>query len=77
MMADRDSPAWHEAWAALAAEFGDTIGRDPESGECWQYMGLEQHEPGTWTHCFRHRAYRGDRVYRHYPATAPEACRVH
>ena len=70
-LAERGTAAWHEAWAALATEYGDTVCLDPASGESWQYMGTEEREPGKWTHCFRHRAYRGDRVYRHYPATPP------
>lgn len=73
-MARRDSAAWAEAWAALVAEFGDTVCRDEESGECWQYMGTERSTSGAWSHCFRHRALNGAHhyTYRHYAASTPE-----
>lgn len=76
-MARRDSAAWVEAWAALLEEFGDTVCQDPDTGECWQYMGTERSTSGLWTHCFRHRALHGKRVYRHYQASAPETVVFH
>ena len=73
-LAKPDTPMWNEAWEALADEFGDYACKDPITGEKWQYMGTERgrNGPDTWTHCFRHRHLRGERVYRHYPATPPE-----
>lgn len=60
-IAEPGSPAWDEAWAALAAEFGDVDG--------WQYMGTERRD-GVWAHCFRHRSLdSAQNTYRHYPAT--------
>jgi hypothetical protein len=40
-------------------------------------MGTERATSGLWTHCFRHRALHGERVYRHYPASPPETVVLH
>lgn len=70
------SPEWDLMWAALAVtERGasdPTVRRNPESGECWQYMGTSFRGRTSGSHCFRHRDHpdTGDRVYRNIAASA-------
>ncbi len=68
--AERGSPAWVEAWAALAADVGDTEA-PAANGESWQYMGTHIASPGGLHHEFRHRCWpkTSVREYRHYPAS--------
>lgn len=42
------SKEWNRMWAALKAEFGDTV--QANGYESWQYMGTEDGQ-----HAFRHR----------------------
>lgn len=44
------SPGWPAMWEALADATGDYADCNPESGECWQYMGTYD-----GAHQFRHR----------------------
>ena len=54
MFVDADDPEWAVMWEALRERDGDTVARNPESGECWQYMGTWM--PGdVAVHSFRHR----------------------
>lgn len=69
-----ESEEWHAAWAALKAEWGDTVQECPDTGECWQYMGTERHA-GKWYWTFRHRNQPSvqERVYSRYPRRVPRA----
>lgn len=72
--AERDTPAWDEAWAALVAEYGDPVCLSADGCHSWQYLGTTQKPDGSWNHTFRHRslpAAAGQRTYREYPATPP------
>lgn len=60
---DPEGEEWEAAWGALREKYGSTACTDPETGEEWQFMGVESawnvetvsSEP-VWFYCFRHRS---------------------
>ena len=60
---ERGSDEWNRMWKWVGNHpineglKHPTVAQDKEWGECWQYMGTEQNENGTWSHCFRHRCH--------------------
>lgn len=68
---EQGDPEWERMWSALA-ERGEAIDvPDPDSGECWQYMGTVPVK-GSWCHQFRHRCHPvlHSRQYVNLPASA-------
>lgn len=61
----REMNGWERMWAAIAAKYGDVACE--EDGEAWQYMCTHHGE-----HQFRHRSYKGERVYELVPARADD-----
>lgn len=80
MQVDVDDPEWNVMWEALRERDGDTVARNHESGECWQYMGtwMPEARGGVAVHSFRHRDHprTEQREYVDIPCSAEYLARV-